>query len=214
MVDGLRAVAGKFPGQVRSVGVDTWGVDFGLLGRGDELLGNPYCYRDPGPTACIEQALAIVPREEIFAATGMQFMQINTLYQLLAMRTANSPLFDVAESFLMMPDLFHWLLTGVKANELTNATTTQFFDPRRGNWATELLERLAVADADSRSNWQRRARGSGGLLAGGGRGDRLTNVEVVLPGTHDTASAVVAVPAASGPASGPTGATSARAPGR
>ena len=138
------------PAGSTSVGVDTWGVDFGLLGRNDELLGNPYHYRDRRTAGMLDKAFAIVPREEIFAATGLQFMEFNTLYQLLAMKLANSPLLDVAESLLMMPDLFHWLLTGDKANEFTNATTTQFYNPQTRGWATDLLEQVRPADAHPR----------------------------------------------------------------
>ncbi len=147
---GLRAAATKYGDRIRSVGVDTWGVDFGLLGRGDELLGNPCHYRDSRTEGMIERATQIVPREEIFAQSGLQFMRFNTLYQLLAMRLTKSPLLEAAESLLMMPDLFHWLLTGVKANEYTDATTTQFYDPRRKGWATDLLEAIRSADAHSR----------------------------------------------------------------
>jgi rhamnulokinase len=92
----------------------------------------------------LDRAFGIVPKQEIFDQTGLQFMQINTLYHLLAMRLQKSPLLDVAETFLMMPDLFHWLLTGVKANEFTNASTTQLFDPRKRTWAYPLLERLGL----------------------------------------------------------------------
>ncbi len=202
VVDGLRVAADRFAGQIRSVGVDTWGVDFGLLGRNDELLGNPVCYRDQRTEGMLDRALAIVPREEIFAATGLQFMQFNTLYQLLAMHMAWSPLLAAAESFLMMPDLFHWLLTGEKANEQTNASTTQFFDPRRGAWATELFDRLQLP---TRILGRLVAPGTrlGGLLPAVAEATGLKNVDVVLPGTHDTASAVAAVPAASRPGERP-----------
>ena len=94
---GLTAAATKYGPRIASVGVDTWGVDFGLLGRGDELLGNPYHYRDHRTDGLLEQAFQVVPREQIFAASGLQFMQFNTLYQLWAMRLAQSPLLDVAE---------------------------------------------------------------------------------------------------------------------
>jgi rhamnulokinase len=196
---GLRAAATTHGERIRSIGVDTWGVDFGLLGRGDELLGNPYNYRDARTEGMYARAFAIVPREEIFAATGVQFMQINTLYQLLSMRLGNSPLLAEATDFLMIPDLFHWLMTGVKANEYTMATTTQFFDPTAKAWATKLLERLQIP-----------TRILGRIIQPGetiGRLSRqvaaathLPNVEVVVPGTHDTASAVMAVPAATGEA--------------
>lgn len=190
------AVAGKFGSRIQSVGVCTWGVDFGLLGRGNELLGNPYCYRDSRTEGMLERACEIVPRDEIFAQTGVQFLQINTLYQLLAMRLNSSPLLDVADSMLMVPDLFHWLLSGVKVNEMTEASTSQFFDPRRGNWAIDLFERLQLP---TRILGTIVAPGTklGPLLPAVQAATGLTGVEVVVPGSHDTASAVMGVPAES-----------------
>jgi rhamnulokinase len=184
------------------VGVDTWGVDFGLLARGDVLLGNPVHYRDRRTDGMMEAAASIADRDEIFRHTGLQFMQFNTLYQLLAMQRANSPLLAAAESFLMMPDLFHWLLSGQKSNEFTNATTTQFFNPRTNEWAAPLLEKLGLP-----------TRILGKIVEPGTDLGRLrpevaaetglSNIRVVVPGTHDTASAVVAVPASSEPAAKP-----------
>ena len=199
---GLRAAAAKFPGRIISVGVDTWGVDFALLGRGDELLGNPVHYRDPRTDGMMEAAFAAVPRAEIFAETGLQFMQFNTLYQLLAMRRQDSPLLDAAETLLMMPDLFHWLLTGEKANERTNATTTQFYNPRTKTWAAGLLEKL---DLPTRILGRITAPGTrlGSLRRAVADATGLAGVDVVLPGTHDTASAVMGVPAAGRPAARP-----------
>jgi rhamnulokinase len=191
---GLRAAASAHGTRIRSIGVDTWGVDFGLLGRGDELLGNPSNYRDPRTDGMLDRALAIVPREEIFAQTGLQFMQINTLYQLLAMRLAESPLLAEATDFLMIPDLFHWLLTGVKANEFTMATTTQFFDPRAGDWAKTLLERFEIPTG-MLGRIIEPGETLGRLTRQVAAATHLTNVEVIVPGTHDTASAVMAVPA-------------------
>ncbi len=141
---GMRAAHAKHGDRIASVAVDTWGVDFGLVSRNDELLGNPVCYRDSRNDGMLEQAFEVVPREEIFAQTGLQFMQINTLYQLLAMKLQGSAILDAADSLLMMPDLFNWLLTGVKANEMTDASTTQFFNPAKGDWATELLDRFGL----------------------------------------------------------------------
>ena len=117
-------------GQVASIGVDTWGVDFGLLGRGDVLLGNPYHYRDKRTDGMMEEAFKRVPRREIFEKTGIQFMQLNTLYQLLSMVIERSPILEAAETMLMMPDLFNFWLTGVKVSEFSIATTTQFYNPR------------------------------------------------------------------------------------
>jgi rhamnulokinase len=202
VVDGLRAAGAKVSGQIHSVGVDTWGVDFGLLGRGDELLGNPYCYRDARTNGMLERAFGIVGREEIFADTGLQFMQFNTLYQLLAMRLGDSPLLESAESLLLMPDLFHWLLTGEKANEVTIASTSQFFDPRRDAWALELLKKFQIPTQMLGTLVPSGTR-LGMLLPAVATATGLNGVEVVLPGTHDTASAVMAVPAASRPGERP-----------
>jgi rhamnulokinase len=198
---GLAAAAAQSGGMVGSVGVDTWGVDFALLGRGDELLGNPYHYRDSRTNGMMEKAFALVPREEIFRHTGLQFMQFNTLYQLLAMKLGGSPLLDVAETMLLMPDLMHWLMTGVKCNEMTNASTTQFFNPVRGGWATELVAALGlptrllgrIAEPGTKL----------GPLRAGLAAETGLSAEVILPGTHDTASAVLAVPAHSRPGTRP-----------
>lgn len=195
---GLRAAGSKCGSSVVSVGVDTWGVDFGLLGRGDELLGNPYQYRDSRTNGMLEKAFGIVSRDEIFRHTGLQFMQINTLYQLLAMKLSGSPLLDIAETLLMIPDLFHWLLTGVKCNEMTDASTSQCYNPVKGDWATELLDRFSLPTrilAKITQPGTVLGPMRTGLIADTG----LTAAKVVLPGTHDTASAVMAVPAQSRP---------------
>ena len=193
--DALRKAHSAYGDQVVSVGVDTWGVDFGLLGKHDEILGNPYHYRDHQTDGILEKAFSIVSREEIFAATGLQFMQLNTLFQMLALKMADSALLESAHTFLMMPDLFHWLLTGEKANEQTNASTTQFYDPRSSQWSLELLRKFDLPT----SMLQQIA--PPGTNLGKIRGEvadetGMKNVQVVLPGTHDTASAVMAVPAA------------------
>ncbi|MDR1963535.1 MAG: rhamnulokinase, partial [Planctomycetaceae bacterium] len=191
---GLQAGGTKFGNKIVSVGVDTWGVDFALLGRGDTLLGNPVCYRDARTDGIMELAFKTVSRSDIFRQSGLQFMQFNTLYQFLAMKQNHSPLFDVAESFLMMPDLFHWLLSGVKSNEFTNATTTQFFDPMKNDWAKSLLKEfglptelfLPVSPPGTVLGLLRK-----NLATATG----LASAKVILPGTHDTASAVMSVPA-------------------
>jgi len=192
---GMRMAATAYGDRIRSLGVDTWGVDFALLGRGDELLGNPYNYRDPRTDGMLERAFTIVPREEIFAETGLQFMQISTLYQLLAMRLADSPLLAQATHLLMIPDLFHWLLTGVKSNEFTMATTTQFYNPRHNAWATSLLERMQIPTRILGEIVQPGTK-LGRLTTQVGAATHLGNTDVIVPGTHDTASAVMAVPAA------------------
>lgn len=192
---GLRAACAKYGTRIVSVGVDTWGVDFGLLDADDELLGNPVHYRDRRTDGVLEAAVAAAGREEIFAQTGLQFMPFNTLYQLIALKQAGSQLLANARTLLMMPDLFHWLLSGEKSNEYTNATTTQFFDPRTNDWAFPLLDRFELP-----SQLLRQVSPPGTRL-GPIRGSVAQEIaaggpiQVVLPGTHDTASAVMAVPA-------------------
>ncbi len=199
---GLRAAGSKCGNSIASVGVDTWGVDFGLLGRGDELLGNPYHYRDSRTNGMMEKAFGIVSRDEIFRHTGLQYMQFNTLYQLLAMKLAGSPLLDIAESLLMIPDLFHWLMTGVKCNEMTDASTSQFYNPVKGDWATELLDQFSLP---TRILGRIAQPGTtlGPLRANLAAETGLGAAKVVLPGSHDTASAVMAVPAHSLPGARP-----------
>ncbi|MFM7845563.1 MAG: rhamnulokinase family protein [Planctomycetota bacterium] len=200
--EGLRAAASRFGEQIVSVGVDTWGVDFGLLGRGDELLGNPYTYRDRRTNGIFDRAFADISRAEVFAETGVQFMEFNTLFQLLAMKYAQSPLLEVAESFLMMPDLLHWLLSGEKANEYSNASTTQFLNPKTRAWSKKLFERLELPERILGELVQP-GTSLGPLRASVAAATGLRNVQVVLPGTHDTASAVMAVPASSRPGERP-----------
>jgi rhamnulokinase len=191
--NGLRAAANQASAPIASVGVDTWGVDFALLGRNDELLANPFCYRDGQTAEMMDRAFRTVPREEVFAHTGVQFMQINTLYHLLAMRLRGAPVLDVAEQFLMMPDLFHFLLSGEKAIEFTDATTTQCFDPNSRTWATALLERLGIPTHIFKPT-SLPGTTLGPLRAAVTEETGLANCQVVLPGSHDTASAVLAVP--------------------
>jgi len=195
---GLRAAGAKAGAGIVSVGVDTWGVDFGLLGRNDELLGNPCHYRDGRTNGMMEKAFGIVGREEIFRHTGLQFMQLNTLYQLLAMKLSASPLLDMAETLLMVPDLFHWLLTGVKCNEMTEASTSQFYNPVKGDWATELLQKFSLP-TNILAKITQPGTTLGPLRPNLAAESGLSDAKVVLPGSHDTASAVMAVPAHSRP---------------
>ncbi|RKY05260.1 rhamnulokinase [Candidatus Poribacteria bacterium] len=181
-------------GQVASIGVDTWGVDFGLLGRGDVLLGNPYHYRDKRTDGMMEEAFKRVPRREIFEKTGIQFMQLNTLYQLLSMVIERSPILEAAETMLMMPDLFNFWLTGVKVSEFSIATTTQFYNPRQRDWDRDLLERMGIP---TRILPEIVPSGTvlGDLLPSVEEETGLSSVKVIAPTCHDTASAVAAVPA-------------------
>lgn len=200
--EGLRAAADQFGDSVSSVGVDTWGVDFGLLGPNNELLGHPRCYRDSRKNEAYETASEIMSREEIFNATGLQFMEINTLYQLSGIAKQAPWILETAEDFLMIPDIFHWLMTGEKTNEFSNATTTQMLDPRTGKWASELLSKFSIPEKLFRDTT---APGTdiGALQSRVADATNLKDVRVIVPGTHDTASAVLAVPAQSPPSNSP-----------
>ena len=129
MVSGLRIAAGRHGNNISSIGVDTWGVDFALLASDDSLLANPVSYRDSRTHGTLCAVEKIVSRKDIFNFTGVQFMEINTLYQLFAMQQKRSSVLQSADRLLLIPDLMHWLLTGRRSNERTNASTTQCLDP-------------------------------------------------------------------------------------
>lgn len=176
------------------MGVDTWGVDYALLDGADEILGLPYHYRDHRTDGVMERTFEIVPRAEIYRTTGIQFMQLNTLFQLVAQRLANPRLLDEAKTLLFTPDLLHFWLTGEKANEFTIATTSQCYDPRAGHWARTLLERLGIPTG----TFQRIIQPGttlGSLHATVRNETGAGPIPVIPPATHDTGSAVAAVPA-------------------
>ncbi|HEV3165737.1 MAG TPA: rhamnulokinase family protein, partial [Isosphaeraceae bacterium] len=175
------------------VGVDTWGVDFGLVGRGDTLLGNPVHYRDARTEGMMNAAFAQISRERIYEITGLQFLPFNTVFQLLALKQANSPLLDMAETLLMMPDLIAWLLTGWRAGERTDASTSQLYDPRAGTWSTTLCESLGLPRAILPKLIEP-GTALGPLRTSVAEEVGLKDLMVIAPATHDTASAVAAVP--------------------
>ena len=193
---GLMAAAQRCGDTIKSVGVDTWGVDYAYLDKNGQVLANPHCYRDPRTDGAMERAFETVPREEIFEHTGLQFIQINSLYQLLADRWAGSVPLANADRFMMIPDLFHWLLSGEASNEFTDSTTTQIYDPRKGQWAYELLKKFDLP-TDIFKPVSQPGTVLGGLRPSLVKESGLASAKVVLPGSHDTASAVMAVPTAS-----------------
>lgn len=180
--------------EFESLGLDTWGVDFALLDKNNSLLSNPFHYRDTRTDGMLDEAFKAVSRAEIFSNTGIQFMQINTLYQLLAMVKAQDPLLDIAHTFLTIPDLFNFWLTGEISNEFTNATTTQCFNPATREWAIPMLRKMNIP-----THLFHPVTEPGTVLGELAPQDiRLSSSKptyVVLPACHDTGSAVVAVPA-------------------
>ena len=190
------AIAGKnFGKRIVSVGADTWGVDFVLLNRQDEVLGQPYHYRDARTNGLMARAFKKVPRAEIYAQTGLQFMQFNSLYQLLAWQRHSPALLDAADTLLFMPDFLHWALCGVKRAEFTIASTSQFVHPLQRNWSLPLLKKLGLP-----THFLPRIIPPGTTLGNFrkslGESTGLAGVKVVAPPSHDTASAVAGVPTA------------------
>jgi rhamnulokinase len=177
-----------------SLGLDTWGVDSALIDKQGALLGNPYHYRDARTNGIFEEAFRRVSREEIFEQTGIQFLQINTLYQLLSMVISKSPLLSAAATLLMTPDLFNYWLTGQKVSESTIASTSQCFNPNTGNWAESLLEKMGIP-THIFPEIVEPGTVLGKLSPAVADETGAKGVSVVAPGCHDTACAVAAVPA-------------------
>lgn len=190
---GLRMAASRF-GRIASVGVDSWGVDYVLIDNQNQVAGPTRTYRDSRTSGMLERAFDIVPRDTIFAATGLQFMEISSLYQLLAARLSQDPSLQIADSFLMIGDFFHWLLTGKRSVEVTNASTTQLLDPRTKRWRVDLMERFGL-NPQLFGDPIEPGTTLGPVQATVAAATGLEGVPVVVPATHDTASAVLSVPA-------------------
>jgi rhamnulokinase len=182
--------------QLAGIGLDTWGVDYGLLDRTGALIGNPYHYRDSRTDGLVEASFRRLPRERIFDLTGIQFMQLNTLYQLFSMVVQQSPVLPIAETFLTTPDLLNYWLSGRKACEFTMATTTQCYDPRRCEWSKPLLEALGIPFRIFPEVVQP-GTVLGTVLPDIAEETGCGRVPVIAPACHDTGSAVAAVPAES-----------------
>jgi rhamnulokinase len=179
------------------IAVDSWGVDYALLGPDGQLMENPYHYRDARNAPAMAAALERVSRDDIYAVTGVQFMPINTIYQLYAaVRNPPSPL-DSARRFVMIPDLFNYWLSGEVLCEYTDASTTQLINPRTRTWAADLMDRFGIP-----------ARLAGTIVEAGtiigpirsdvAAGGTLAGTPIVAAASHDTASAVAAITARDG----------------
>ncbi len=190
---GLSIGAKKYPDLV-SVGLDTWGVDFALLDRNDELLGNPYHYRDCRTNGMMEWTFERLSRQKIFEQTGIQFIQLNSLFQLMALVKADDPALKIAHTFLNIPDLLNFWLTGHKANEFSIATTTQCYNPHTDDWAWDMLERLGIP-TEMFGPIVPCGTVLGNLLPSLTEETGAPALPVVAVATHDTGSAVAAVPA-------------------
>jgi rhamnulokinase len=191
---GLVSAARKGHGELLGLGVDTWGVDFGLVGKDDRVLENPYAYRDQRTAGMMDKAFQLIPREEIYACTGIQFMQFNSVFQLLSVVESKSSLLDKIETLLFMPDLFNFLLTGQKFSEYTIASTSQLLNAQKRDWESVIFEKLGLPIHIMAPVIQP-GTSVGQLLPEISQETDISTVDVIAPACHDTASAVASVPA-------------------
>ncbi|MDL2205569.1 rhamnulokinase [Eubacteriales bacterium OttesenSCG-928-N13] len=180
--------------KIDAIGIDTWGVDYGLIGVDGNLVGIPVHYRDERTVGLIEEAAKIMPKQQIFERTGLAFLELNTLYQLLAMIREDDPQLKIADKLLMMPDLLSYFLTGEMATEYTIASTSQLIDPGTRDWSDEILDAFGIP-RHLMTKIQQPGEVRGVLLKEIADEVGLDQVPVIAVASHDTASAVAAVPA-------------------
>jgi rhamnulokinase len=194
ILNGLKKYVEKYGPNVEGIGIDTWGVDFVLLDKNEEMIGYAHHYRDSRTEGVLKEIFKKIPKEEIFLETGIQFMDINSIVQLYSMFLHDSPQLSVTDAFLMVPDYLNFLLSGKKLTEYSIATTSQLFNPTKNEWSFSLIERLGF-----NSNWFKRVIPSGSIL--GNIKDYIAkevglanDTKIIAPACHDTGSAVAAVP--------------------
>ncbi len=192
---GLGLASKKYGKKIVSVGADTWGVDFVLMNQQDEILGMPYHYRDARTSGMFEKAFKKVPRAGIFAQTGLQFMELNSLYQLLAWQEHSPDLLESAARLLFIPDFLHWCLCGSQVVEFTIASTSQCLHPLKRDWSFDMLKKFGLPKHIF-PKVVPPGTDLGPLRAALAAKTGLANVKVVTPPTHDTAAAVAGVPTA------------------
>lgn len=175
-----------------SIGIDTWGVDFVLLDKNDQLLTEAVSYRDPRTDGMMEEVFGLFSKERLYLETGIQFLKFNTIFQLYSIKKNNPEILEKAKTFLMIPDYFNYLLTGKKANEYTNASTTQLLNAFTKKWDQQLLELLGL----NKETFQdiKMPKTILGNLSEELVSELGFDMKVILPATHDTGSAVIAVP--------------------
>ncbi|MCU0646286.1 MAG: rhamnulokinase [bacterium] len=191
---GMKVCASEITTKPASIAVDTWGVDYGLFAADGNMLGLPYGYRDARTDGMMDEFFKIIPRDRVYELTGIQFMQLNTLFQLFSMQRAKSPLLDVVSDLLFMPDMISYFLTGIKKTEFTIATTSQLYNPRKKDWDDELFQALGI----SKNIMQEIVPPGtvlGNLLESIANETGLERIPVVATASHDTGAAVAAVPA-------------------
>jgi rhamnulokinase len=192
--EGLRIAGRERRLQLAGIAVDTWGVDFGLLGADGALIDNPRCYRDARNNGMLERTYEVVPKREIFQQTGLQFMQLNSLFQLHAIKLQSPEVLEKARTLLFTPDLLSYFLTGVAKNELTISSTSQMYNPEAKTWAAPILEQLGLP-AGVLGDIVPPGTVLGNLRAPLAEFAGLQETPVYATASHDTAAAVAAVPA-------------------
>ena len=174
------------------MGIDTWAVDYVLLDKDDRILGDTVGYRDSRTDGMDQKVYEVISQSALYERTGIQKQMFNTIYQLMAVKEQHPEYMEQAESLLMIPDYFQFLLTGVKKMEYTNATSTQLIDPKTNDWDYELIEMLGY------NRKMFRPVSMPGTVVGNFTKEIQEEVgfdcKVVLPATHDTGSAVLSVP--------------------
>ena len=196
MKTGLKLAAQKGY-RVKGIGIDTWGVDFGLIDKKGNLLGNPVCYRDARTDGMPAKAFQILDIQKHYACTGIQVMPINTLFQLYSMQQSQDVQLEVAHQLLFMPDLFSYYLTGVANNEYCIASTSELLDARQRNWSMDTIRALGLPEhLLGEIILPGTIRGT--LKEDIARETGLGSADIIAVGSHDTASAVAAVPAMEG----------------
>lgn len=186
--------AGEENTHPESIAFDTWGVDFGLLSPDGSILGLPYAYRDSRTEGAVEEFFKKIPRRRVYELTGIQFLPFNSLFQLFSMKRDNSPLLEASSDLLFMPDLFNYLFTGKKKTEFTFATTSQLYNPRQKDWDDELFAALGVPKSIMQEVVKPGTQ-IGILNQAVCRETGMSEMPVVAVASHDTGSAVAAVPA-------------------
>ena len=181
------------PLELISIGVDAWGCDFGLLDESGNLLDNPFTYRNPATTSDMESFLEKIPRERLYYLTGIQLMIPNSVFQLHSLVNQNNPVLSKAKDLLFIPDLFNYFLTGRKMSEFTVATTSQLYNPRSDSWDKEIINKVGIS-----ANLMQQIIQPGTIIGNTSaevtKASGLKTVPVAVVASHDTGSAVVAVP--------------------
>lgn len=193
ILKGMRGYVERFGESVDGIGINTWGLDFGLLAADGSLLQNPVCYRDRRTEGMATEVAKTLPPDVLYALTGINLLGIETLCQMLAMKRQSSPILSAAKTFLMMPDLLAYFLTGRKCCERTNANSTQFYDTAKGVWSDEILDAFGFPPA-MMPELVDPGTILGELSASVKEQTGFRSAAVIAPCTHDTPSAVAAVP--------------------